>query len=358
MKNKSIVIATGGTGGHIYPGITLADALKDKGYDVSFIGNKAKMESTLIPKAGFPFYGISNQGLVGNPLVKIVRIISQVFPTIASIKHLVKIKPSRVVVFGGYVSIPVGIAAWICRIPLFLHEQNAMAGLANKVLAPLSKGIAVCYPTTIKQFSNKRTYLIGNPRGSLYKQYNDKEAFLNTLNLKPTIATVLIVMGSQGSETINSHLKSFVPLLKNESLQVILVTGKKHYKSFVNDLDMPNNCAILEHIDQLRALSYVDVMVTRAGATTVSEVIAAEVPAIFVPSPYVANNHQLKNVEALLEAKACLLLEEKDFTSSTLLRTIHSILDNDKTKKTLSENLKALATPDATNKLIEMIETS
>lgn len=358
MKNKTIVIATGGTGGHIYPGITLADALKDKGYDVSFIGNKSKMEATLVPNAGYAFYGITNQGLVGNPIIKILRILAQVFPTISSIKHLQKIKPSRVVVFGGYVSIPVGIAAGLCRIPLFLHEQNAMAGLANKVLAPLAKGIAVCYPTTLDQFKNKKTYLIGNPRGSLFKKHDDKESYFETFNLNPQLETVLIVMGSQGSETINSQLKQFVPMLSEDSFQVILVTGKKHYADFIEGLDIPSSCAIVEHIDQLRALSYVDLMVCRAGATTVSEVIAAGVPAIFVPSPYVANNHQLKNVEALLHAEAALLLEEKDFTPDALLTTIHQVLDDEELQGSLIVNLQTLATPNATDRMIEMIETS
>lgn len=358
MKNKTIVIATGGTGGHIYPGITLADALKDKGYDVSFIGNKSKMEASIVPQAGYAFYGITNQGLVGNPIVKMLRLLSQIFPTITSVKHLKMINPSRVVVFGGYVSIPVGIAAWLCRIPLYLHEQNAMAGLANKVLAPFAKGIAVCYPTTLNQFKNKNTYLIGNPRGSLFKQHDDKATYFSTLNLKPHIPTVLIVMGSQGSETINSQLKQFVPLLKDESFQVILVTGKKHYEDFIHDLDIPPSCVIVEHIDQLRALSYVDLIVCRAGATTVSEVIAAGVPAIFVPSPYVANNHQLKNVEALLQGEATLLLEEKNFTPASLLNLIHRVLDNEELKLSLSKNLLALATPNATKHMIEMIESS
>jgi UDP-N-acetylglucosamine--N-acetylmuramyl-(pentapeptide) pyrophosphoryl-undecaprenol N-acetylglucosamine transferase len=358
MKNKSIIIATGGTGGHIYPGITLADALRAKGYDVSFVGNKTKMEATLVPKAGFAFYSITNQGLTGTPLIKIVRVLSQIFPTITSIKHLRKIKPSSVVVFGGYVSIPVGLAAWICRIPLFLHEQNSIAGLANKVLAPFAKGIAVSYPSTQSAFKNKNIQFIGNPRGSLFIKHDDKASYFELLNLKVDIPTVLIVMGSQGSETINAHLKLFVPLLANESFQVILVTGTKHYQDFVAGLVIPNNCIILEHVDQLRVLSYIDLIVARAGATTISEVIASKVPAIFVPSPYVANNHQLKNVEALLEVDAALLLEEKDFTSDSLIHVIHKILDNETRRKQLSHHLESLATPHATEKMIEMIETT
>lgn len=358
MKNRSIVIATGGTGGHIYPGITLANALKEKGYKVSFIGNKNKMEASLVPQAGFSFYGITNQGLVGNPLVKVIRIISQIFPTIASIRYLRKIKPSRVVVFGGYVSIPVGLAAWLCRIPLYLHEQNSMAGLANKVLAPFAHGIAVCYSSTLSQFKNKNTVLIGNPRGSLFVKRDDKEVYFNEHHLNPHLQTVLIVMGSQGSETINNHLKTLVPMLRNESFQAILVTGSNHYQEFMNDLTIPKNCMIVEHIDQLRVLSYIDLIVCRAGATTVSEVIAAGVPAIFVPSPYVANNHQLVNVKALLDADAAILLEEKDFTPDSLLSAIRGVLNNEDTSKRLMNNITRLATPHATEALIEMIEAS
>lgn len=356
MKNKNIVIATGGTGGHIYPGIALADALVAKGYTVSFIGNKTKMEATLIPQANYSFYGIHNQGLTGNLVVRLIRIVSQIIPTLASISLLRSIRPSAVVVFGGYVSIPVGLAAWLMRIPLFLHEQNAMAGLANKVLAPLAKGIAVCYPSTVNAFKNNNVQVLGNPRGSLFVKRMDKQAYFASINLNPDVFTVLIVMGSQGSETINATLKETIPSLSDEPFQVILVTGNKHYGSFIKELTIPKNIVILEHVDQLRVLSYIDCIVARAGATTVSEVIAAQVPAIFVPSPYVANNHQLKNVEALIAENAALLLEEKDFDADSLVTMIHKVYDDRQLQKQLSYNLQALATPHASENFIKMIE--
>ncbi len=356
MKNKRVLIATGGTGGHIYPGITLADALIEHDNDVIFIGNEGNMEATLVPASGYRFYAIKNKGLTGNAFLKIWRLLSQVKPTFISVKLLKKIKPDRVIVFGGYVSIPVGFAAWLCGIPLILHEQNAIAGLANRVLAPFASAIAVSYRDTMTQFPKKKTYFTGNPRGSLFVKKHEKKRFIDDLGLDHDMSTILIVMGSLGSETINHQLRFFIPLLKESNYQVIIATGVKHFDDFKKGIDQHVNCAIVDRIDQLTALSYVDVIVCRAGATTVSEVIASLTPAIFVPSPYVVKNHQQKNIDPLLQAEAALLLSEDDFDATSLHQMIRKLLSDPQKIENIKNNLQAFQTPQAIDDMMALID--
>lgn len=356
MKNKKTVIATGGTGGHIYPALTLADQLKVKTIDVAFIGNQNNMESTIVPAHGYDFYPIQNKGLTGSMLMKIWRMIAQIGPTIVCMRLLHKIKPDRVVVFGGYVSIPVGFAAFLSRIPLVLHEQNAIAGLANRVLAPFASKIAVSYFETVDQFPKKKVVLTGNPRGSIFKQYMEKESFLKDIGFKSDLPLVLIVMGSLGSETINEQLKAFVPMMNEGRFQVIIATGHKHYEDFTRNLQLNPFVHVTGQVNQIEALSYTDLVVCRGGATTVSEIIAAQMPAIFVPSPFVVKNHQYLNVKPLIDKDAGLLLLESDFTATTLYKKVVETLDHQVLLQAIKANLKTLTKVNAIDDLIDLIE--
>ncbi len=356
MKPLKITIATGGTGGHIYPALALASALKNKGHLISFIGNDNKMEATLVPHANFDFYPIKNRGFFGNPIQKIVAIFAQIPPMLKSMQLLKRLQSDRVVVFGGYVSIPVGLAAALKGIPLFLHEQNAIAGLANKVLEPFAKAIAVSYPHSIHDFKTSKTKFLGNPRGALFEKQTNKEAFYSTLGLDSIKETVLLVMGSQGSETINEILKQLVNDESIRNYQMIVVVGKKHYEGFMQDVRINKNVCVVDTINQLEALSYVNLIVCRAGATTVSEIIAAQVPAIFIPSPYVVKNHQFKNIEPLIKQDAAWLLQEKDCSKESLLASINQALNDNQQYLLKQKNMQFFQTPNALSDFIEMIE--
>ena len=356
MKNKRTVIATGGTGGHIYPALALADQLKVKHVDVVFIGNKDNMESIVVPAHGYDFYPIRNKGLTGSVYMKIWRMIAQLGPTIVCVRLLHRIKPDRVVVFGGYVSIPVGFAAFLCRVPLVLHEQNAMAGLANRVLSPLASKIAVSYLETVNQFPKRKTVLTGNPRESVFKRSLEKDLFLKNIGFRNDLPLVLIVMGSLGSETINEQLKAFVPMTNQGRFQVIIATGHKHYEDFIKNLQLNPFVHVTGQVNQIEALSYTDLIVCRGGATTVSEIIAAQMPAIFVPSPFVVKNHQYLNVKPLIDKDAGLLLLESDFSATSLYERIVETLDNQQLLQTIKLNLKTLTKANAIEDLIELIE--
>lgn len=354
MKNQKIIIATGGTGGHIYPAITLAKALQNKGHDVSFIGNKDKMEATLIPQHGFAFYSIVNRGLVGNPIQKIMAIVAQIKPMFNSKKILKQLHADKVVVFGGYVSIPVGFAAVLSKIPLILHEQNAIPGLANKILAPFAKAIAVSYPHSVSDFKHKNVQFTGNPRGSLMPPETDREAFFNAYKLSSEKKTVLFVMGSQGSETVNEVLKQYATSSKEMNYQIILVTGKNHYKDFISTVSSNDQLAIVDHIAQTEALHYVDAIVCRGGATTVSEVIGANIPALFIPSPYVVKNHQYENIKPLLQKDAAMMIKEQELTVELLKEKIDVLL-SEKTSSTCKENMRIFATENACKDVLQLV---
>lgn len=356
MKKRNIMVVTGGTGGHIYPALTLADALKSRGHEVAFIGNDHKMEADLVPAAGFKFYGIKNQGLVGNPLQKILILLAQIKPTLKSIKLLKQAQSEMVIGFGGYVSIPVGLAAAYLKLPLYLHEQNAISGTANRILQRFAQQVAVSYPTTINEFKAGKARFIGNPRGALFKPQNDAKGFFGDLNLDPNRFTILIVMGSQGSETINDYLKTMIPLVKDKAYQLIIVSGAKHYHEFMDDLDVPANVKIMEHINQLESLSYINGIVCRGGATTVSEVIAAQIPAIFIPSPYVVKNHQFKNIEPLIDAQAAYYVPEANLDAQVLVAELDRLFEDKLTYQRIKENIKAFQTPSAIDDFIALID--
>lgn len=355
MKQIKVCIVTGGTGGHIYPALSVADACKANNYPVTFIGNKANMEASIIPSAGYVFYGIKNRGFSGNLAKKVTALLSQLSAIVHSIILMLIIKPTVVVAFGGYVCVPVGIAAKITGVPLLLHEQNAVAGLANKILAPLASGIAVCYQQTKSQFSKKKTRLIGNPRAALVVK-TDKNQLLTSLGLKTDKSTVLIIMGSLGSETINQLLKETIPLAAHTDHQYILVTGKKHYETFVEDMPVFENVVVLDHIDQIATLSALDLIVCRAGATTVAEVIEANLPAIFIPSPYVLKNHQYENIKPLLNKDAALMIKENGLTGEVLIKQINQLLHDPQRINALKTNLRAFETNNAIIGMINWIK--
>ncbi len=356
MKKANIVMVTGGTGGHIYPAITLANALKAQNHTVTFIGNRHKMEAHIVPAAGFEFVGIKNRGLVGNPLQKLWILISQIKPTLQSIGILKQLKAERVIGFGGYVSIPVGLAAAWLKIPMYLHEQNAIAGLANTILQRFAKRVAVSYPESVSQFNPSKTVFIGNPRGGKVPTTMDKTAYFDSINLNPDRFTFLIVMGSQGSETINAILKASVSEFESKAYQAILVVGDQHYEAFKTGVKAPANVVVLSHVDQRALLVHVDAIMCRAGATTISEVIAANIPAAFIPSPYVVKNHQFKNIEPLLDAKAALYIKEQDFSMTSLFQTLDLLYEDKSLYGQIKTNMKPFQTPHVMEDFIELLD--
>lgn len=350
-----ICIVTGGSGGHIYPALTYADYVrKHSNYEIFFIGNDHKMESEIIPKAGYDFYPIHNQGLQGSKLDKIKAVFSQFSAISAARKHLKKLKPDVVFAFGAYVSVPVAIAAKTLGIPIMLHEQNAFPGKANRMIAKHSKAIITSYPEAFSEY--KQSYYLGNPRASLSQEDIKTEAEWQRLNLKD-LPTVLIVMGSQGSSAMNPLFEDYIAHFSESDYQVILTTGPNHITAFEEKFpNLPENLIVTGFVDQKSLLPKLDLIVARAGASTIAEIQSFALASILIPSPHVANNHQYYNAKSLHDASACELLIEKDLTAAKLTEAIDCLMEDENVRKLMGRNAKQMAKYEAVSDIHALVE--
>ena len=352
-----VCLIAGGTGGHIYPALALAQALKDKdsNHEIFFIGNHERMESELVPQNGYAFEGLSTKGLQGNILQKLYALYTLFFKRKKVKTILNKYKPDVVIGFGGYVCVPVIMEARRLKIKTFLHEQNAIAGKANLFLARYVDAIVASYENNLNEFPKNKTRLLGNPRTYVFLNSKSQTNIFDQYGLNPTKKTVLFVMGSLGSESVNQIMGSLLELLDYHNIQSIYVTGKKHYESFIEKNDETSNIKIVPYIDQKSVMQHVDLMVTRGGATTAAEIMVTGVPSIIIPSPFVPNNHQYYNAKALKEKNASILVEENNLDSQKLLAMIISLLEDETKLKEMSLNAKLLGHPNAAHDFIDWI---
>lgn len=350
-----IIIATGGTGGHIYPALALADRAKNryKDIDILFIGNDDRMEKTIIPEHGYTFKGLHTSGLTDGIFNK-VKAIAQMLNAKKEAKKIIKeIKPDIVIGFGGYVSAPVLMAAQSLKIKTLIHEQNSIVGKANKVLANKVDGIVICYDKCKEELPKEKTRLLGNPRSTLAIEYPFNEEYYKTLALDEKKPTVLIVMGSLGSSSINTMM---CDVLKGiEDVNVIYVTGKNEYMRMKNKFQQ-DNIKIVDYVDQLAILKKIDLIVCRAGATTAAEITALGVPSILIPSPYVANNHQFYNASVLVDKKAAFMIEEKDLNKDILYDKINTVISNKKLMQEMKKNAISISYPSASDDILDFVE--
>lgn len=352
-----VCLIAGGTGGHIYPALALAQALKDQdsNHEIFFIGNHERMESTLIPQHGYAFEGLSTKGIQGTIFQKIYALYTLFFNR-SNVRSILKTyKPDVVIGFGGYVCVPVILEAKRLKIKTFLHEQNAIAGKANLFLAKHVDAIVVSYENNLTEFPSNKTRLLGNPRTYVFKQTTDVSDFFESHQLSHLKKTVLFVMGSLGSESINQIMGGLLELLDQSNIQCIYVTGKNHYQSFIESNDETTNIKIVPYIDQRSVMQQVDLMVTRGGATTAAEIMVTGCPSIIIPSPFVPNNHQFYNAKALMDKNACVLVEEKTLDSQKLRALILDLLDDEKRLSDMKENARKLGHPNAANDFIDWI---
>jgi UDP-N-acetylglucosamine--N-acetylmuramyl-(pentapeptide) pyrophosphoryl-undecaprenol N-acetylglucosamine transferase len=352
-----VCLIAGGTGGHIYPALALAKALKDQdsNHEVFFIGNHERMESVLIPQHGYTFEGLSTKGLQGNIFNKLYALYTLFFNRSKVKSILNKYNPDVVIGFGGYVCVPVIMEAKHLGIKTFLHEQNAIAGKANLFLANKVDAIVASYENNLKEFPKYKTRLLGNPRTYIFKQNNDEININELYQLDSNKKTVLFVMGSLGSESINLIMGSVLELLDKNNIQCIYVTGKQHYSSFIELNDETTNIKIVPYIDQISVMQHVDLMVTRGGATTAAEIMVTGCPSIIIPSPFVPNNHQYFNAKALMENNASILVEEKLLDSQKLNALIIELLEDEERLNDMRRNAIKLGHPNAANDFIDWI---
>ncbi len=349
-----IVISAGGTGGHIYPAISIIKKIKeaDKNSQFLYIGTTDRMEHEIIPKEGIPYIGIEMKGLSKN-IKKSISSLKLLMKSMKIVKtELKKFNPDIVIGVGGYVTFPVIYEAKKLGYKTLIHEQNSIPGKSNKILIKYADKIAVSLPGSIKYFPKEKVIFTGNPRSS--EVANAKKIDKKELGLSHDKKLVLIVMGSLGSMTINKELENIIPKFKDKDYEVILVTGKNYYDNF-KKYEI-KNVKIVPFLDNmLNVLKSCDLIVTRAGASTIAEVTAIGLPSILVPSPYVANNHQFYNAKELVDAKASILLEEKDFNANNLLEKIDYVLNNKTLYKEMHENSLKLGKVTSSEEILKII---
>ncbi len=341
-----ICIVTGGTGGHIYPALALASLWKEQDPDVSifFIGNNNRMEAELIPQKGFRFYGLHTSGLTGSLMDKAKAVIQMLEAKKQAAALLKKEKPDLVIGFGGYVSAPVLMAAQKLHIPTMVHEQNSVIGKANKVVINKADAVVACYDNILDQLPSDRTRLLGNPRGSLAARVTFDQAYFDELGLDPNLRTILVMMGSLGSSSVNDLMKEALSDL-DPGFQVVYAAGRDNSQ----DLNLfDNECIhVFPFVDTLRLYGAIDGMICRAGATTLAEVTALGIPSIIIPSPYVANNHQFFNAKQLTDRHAAWMIEEKDLNGKTLKKAIQTVFEDDQKRDEMAANARKLGKPNA-----------
>lgn len=352
-----VIVSAGGTGGHIFPAIAVINKIKEKepNSKILYIGTTDRMEKDIIPKLGIDYIGIEMKGLNRKKILKNTEVIKSLNLAIKKCKKVIKeFNPDIVLGIGGYITFPVIYSAYKLGYKTFIHEQNSIPGLSNKILKRKVNAIGVSLEKSLEYFPKNKTYFTGNPRSeeAIYSKPISKSKY----KLDNKKKTVLIVMGSLGSNTINNIMKEILPKFKNKDYEVLFVTGKRYYENYSKLKNIPENVIIVEFLDDmLGLLKNIDLIVTRAGATTIAEITALELPSILIPSPYVTHNHQYKNAKVLSDNNASILIEEKDLNSDNLISNIDKVLNNKELYDKMKNASSSLAIKDSASKIYEIL---
>ncbi|NLA57396.1 MAG: undecaprenyldiphospho-muramoylpentapeptide beta-N-acetylglucosaminyltransferase [Firmicutes bacterium] len=369
-----VLIAAGGTGGHIYPGLTIANELR-KRYpqgEILFVGTQYGLEKDIVPRAGYPLELISVQYIRRRLSLDLIKTGFVAFKGLSqSLGIIRRFKPDVVIGTGGYVAGPVLLAAVLRRVPTFIQEQNAFPGITNRLLGRFVSGIALGYAEASRYFpKDKRVIVTGNPIRSEIAHIS-KEEGIQRLNLRPGYWTVVVFGGSQGGLSINRAMRELAPRLKRESrLQVIHQTGQKSYGAIAREVlglsdqgaeELPSavqdGCiTIVPYIyDMPAALAAADLVVGRAGAISIAEITVRGLPAVLIPFPYAAENHQEKNARVLEREGAARVILDRDVSGETLGACIFELLGNPGLLAQMAAASKKLGRADATKVIADKI---
>lgn len=358
MKSKKFIISGGGTGGHIYPAIAIANELKARfpGAEFLFVGAEDRMEMEKVPQAGYKIKGLWISGLQRSlSLQNLAFPLKLVSSLRKSLKILKNFSPDVAIGTGGYASAPLLRMAAMRNIPCLIQEQNSHAGITNKWLSGKVQKICVAYEGMEKFFPSEKMKLTGNPvRQDLLDISSKREEALSFFNLKKEKQTLLVLGGSLGAKRINELIEKSLPLFKNLNLQVIWQCGKYYEQSYKNKgSETVQVHTFLNKMDLAYAAA--DIIISRAGALSVSELCLVGKPVIFIPSPNVAEDHQTKNAMAISSKNAALLIKESELDVN-FENKFSELITSEEKQKSLSENIKKLAKPDATKDIVEEIE--
>lgn len=352
-----VIISAGGTGGHIYPALAIINKIKEMEPKSEFlyIGTHDRMEKDIVPKYNIPFKSIEMYGFNRKHIFKNIKTIRCLIKAKRECKKIIKkFKPDIVIGVGGYITFPVITTAHSMGIKTFIHEQNSVAGKANLSLSNCVDKIGVSFKSSIDDFPKEKVVFTGNPCGddALRKDVISKSKF----GLSKSKKLVLFVMGSLGAGEVNKYLSNNLDRFKDKDYEVLFVTGNKDYDE-ISKKRCPANVKIVSYVEGLAGImKNTDLIVTRAGASTLSEIIALDLPSILIPSPYVPNNHQYKNALDLVNAKAAIMVEEKDLGNNTLFEEIDNLIYNSEKLNVMKNNLKDLKINDSSKIIYNTIK--
>jgi len=361
MRKLKVIISGGGTGGHIFPAIAIADALKKRfsNAEILFVGAENRMEMTRVPDAGYNIIGLPVSGFNRKNLLKNVSVLWKLRKCLSiSNKILKDFNPDVVVGVGGYASGPVLKAAASKGIPTLLQEQNSYPGVTNKLLSKKASAICVAYQGMEKFFPENKIIMTGNPcRESLLNQADRDEA-IKFFDLDPKLKTVLIIGGSLGAKSINNAINVNFKAIGEADVQIIWQSGKYYFHDLF--LELPNRTGtehihLYDFINRMDlAYKVADLVISRAGASSISELSLLGKPAILIPSPNVAEDHQTKNAMALVKNNAAILVRDEKAMDELVPIMLNTIKDNDKLN-TLSQNISKLAQHDSAERIVDEI---
>lgn len=352
---RAIVVA-GGTGGHIYPAIAIINKIMEKEADskILYVGTTDRMEKDIIPAMGIEYVGIEMSGLSRKNIFSNFSVLMKYRRAVEKSKEVIeKFKPDIVIGVGGYITAPVLYAAHKMKIKTLIHEQNSIPGVSNKFLATFADRVCVSLPNSMKYFNKKKVVYTGNPRSEEIK--NVRKVSKKSLGFDSTKKLVVVVMGSLGSTTMTKKIKDLIPGFKNKNYQVVVVTGKGYYEDY-KDVVIPENVKVVPFLNNLiNLLKDSDLIVSRAGASTIAEITAIGLPAILVPSPYVTHNHQYMNAKELEDVGACKIVTEEEFSLEKIILEIDKLFDNRDLYCKMRDSSKSLGVLNSATKIYEEV---
>ncbi|PIF32971.1 UDP-N-acetylglucosamine-N-acetylmuramylpentapeptide N-acetylglucosamine transferase [Flavobacterium sp. 9] len=358
MTKYKFILSGGGTGGHIYPAIAIANELKLQFPDAEFlfVGARDKMEMQKVPQAGYEIKGLWIAGLQRKLTLQNLMFPLKLATSLLESRRIIKqFKPNVVIGTGGFASGPLLQAAGSAGIPTVVQEQNSFPGITNKLLSKKAKAICVAYENLERFFPKEKIVLTGNPvRQDLIDIESKRDEAIAFYGLDPNKKTLLVLGGSLGARRINQLIEKELQNMLSQDVQIIWQCGKLYFEDYKK-----HNQQNLRVVDFIERMDFVyaaaDVIISRAGASSVSELCIVGKPVIFIPSPNVAEDHQTKNAQAIVDAKGAILLKESELENEFSI-VFEALLKDQGKQKQLSDNIKKLAMPNATKVIVDQIK--
>ena len=361
MKKLKVIVSGGGTGGHIFPAVSIANEIKERfpETEILFVGALGKMEMERVPAAGYRIVGLPVVGFPRKPSLKMLTFFWKLFQSMRLANKVINdFKPDVAIGVGGFASGPVLKAAVRKGVPAVLQEQNSYAGMTNKLLASKVNKICVAYPNMERYFPAEKIVVTGNPiRKNLIDSVVNKTEAYDYFKLNAEEPVVLVIGGSLGARSLNETMMANLEIIRQADTQVLWQTGSYYYKEMLDRLgdNCPKNLQVMEFVSHMDlAYAVADVVISRAGAGTISELCLLGKASVLVPSPNVAEDHQTKNAMSLVENQAALLIKDADSKEQLWPETFKLLADKQRLNS-LSENIRKLAKPNAAKEIVDVI---